>query len=105
LSEMLFDAKGLGASISLNDLGESGRLDALLFGESQARAVIAVSSQDKDKVIEAAEGFNLPVHPLGLTNDSDQLEIEVAGNSVLRAKVSGLKDAWESAIPKHMDHA
>jgi len=105
LSEMLFDAKGLGASISLNDLGESGRLDALLFGESQARAVIAVSPQDKDKVIEAAEGFNLPVHPLGLTNDSDQLEIEVAGNSVLRAKVSGLKDAWESAIPKHMDHA
>ena len=105
LSEMLFDAKGLGASISLNNLGESGRLDALLFGESQARAVIAVSSQDKDKVIEAAEGFNLPVHPLGLTNDSDQLEIEVAGNSVLRAKVSGLKDAWESAIPKHMDHA
>ena len=105
LSEMLFDAKGLGASISLNDLGESGRLDALLFGESQARAVIAVSSQDKDKVIEAAEGFNLPVHALGQTNDSDQLEIEVAGNSVLRAKVSGLKDAWESAIPKHMDHA
>ena len=105
LSEMLFDAKGLGASISLNDLGESGRLDALLFGESQARAVIAVSSQDKDKVIEAAEGFNLPVHPLGQTNDSDQLEIEVAWNSVLRAKVSGLKDAWESAIPKHMDHA
>ena len=105
LSEMLFDAKGLGASISLNDLGESGRLDALLFGESQARAVIAVSSQDKDKVIEAAEGFNLPVHPLGQTNDSDQLEIEVAGDSVLRAKVSGLKDAWESAIPKHMDHA
>ena len=105
LSEMLFDAKGLGASISLNDLGESGRLDALLFGESQARAVIAVSSQDKDKVIEAAEGFNLPVHFLGLTNDSDQLEIEVSGNSVLRAKVSGLKDAWESAIPKHMDHA
>ena len=105
LSEMLFDAKGLGASISLNDLGESGRLDALLFGESQARAVIAVSSQDKDKVIEAAEGFNLPVHSLGQTNDSDQLEIEVSGNLVLRAKVSGLKDAWESAIPKHMDHA
>ena len=105
LSEMLFDAKGLGASISLNDLGESGRLDALLFGESQARAVIAVSSQDKDKVIEAAEGFNLPVHALGQTNDSDQLEIEVAGNSVLRTKVSGLKHAWESAIPNHMDHA
>jgi phosphoribosylformylglycinamidine synthase II len=105
LSEMLFDAKGLGASISLNDLGESGRLDALLFGESQARAVIAVSSLDKDQVIEAAEGFNLPVHALGQTNGSDQLEIEVAGNSVLRAKVSGLKDAWESAIPKHMDHA
>jgi len=102
---MLFDKEALGANISLGELGQSGRLDALLFGESQARAVVAVRSEDVERITEAAQKSNLPVHKLGQINDSDQLNIEVAGDSVLSAKVSVLKDAWESAIPKHMDHS
>ena len=105
IAEMLFDKEGLGVNISLDELGESGRLDALLFGESQARAVVAVRSEDIERITEAAGKSNLPVHRLGLINESDQLNIEVAGDSVLSAKVSVLKDAWESAIPKHMDHS
>ncbi len=105
IAEMLFDKEGLGANISLGELGQSGRLDALLFGESQARAVVAVRSEDVERITEAAQKSNLPVHKLGQINDSDQLNIEVAGDSVLSAKVSVLKDAWESAIPKHMDHS
>ena len=105
IAEMLFDKEALGANISLGELGQSGRLDALLFGESQARAVVAVRSEDVERITEAAQKSNLPVHKLGQINDSDQLNIEVAGDSVLSAKVSVLKDAWESAIPKHMDHS
>ena len=105
IAEMLFDKEGLGANISLGELGQSGRLDALLFGESQARAVVAVRSEDIERITEAAGKSNLPVHRLGLINESDQLNIEVVGDSVLSAKVSVLKDAWESAIPKHMDHS
>jgi len=105
IAEMLFDKEGLGADISLSELGQSGRLDALLFGESQARAVVAVRAEDIERITEAAGKSNLPVHRLGQINESDQLNIEVAGDSVLSAKVSVLKDAWESAIPKHMDHS
>jgi phosphoribosylformylglycinamidine synthase II len=105
IAEMLFDKDGLGADISLGELGQSGRLDALLFGESQARAVVAVRSEDIERITEAAGKSNLPVHRLGQINKSDQLNIIVSGESVLNAKVSGLKDAWESAIPKQMDHS
>ena len=105
ITEMLFDKEGLGADISLSELGQSGRLDALLFGESQARAVVAVRAEDIERITEVAGKLNLPVHRLGQINKSNQLNIEVAGDSVLSAKVSVLKDAWESAIPKHMDHS
>jgi hypothetical protein len=42
---------------------------------------------------------------MGKTDDSSQLKVEVAGTSVINADVSGLKNAWESAIPKHMEIA
>ena len=102
LSEMLFDTDGLGASVSLNDLGQSGRLDALLFGESQARAVIAVRTEDSEAVMRVAEQMQLPADLLGKTNDSDQLQVEVSGQPVVSTNVSGLKKAWENAIPNHM---
>ena len=105
LAEMLFDADGLGASVSLPDLGSSGRLDALLFGESQARAIIAVKPEKCDAVIQAAINLGVSAHEMGKTDDSSQLKVEVAGTSVINADVSGLKNAWESAIPKHMEIA
>lgn len=105
LAEMLFDAHGIGASVSLTDLGSSGRLDALLFGESQARAIIAVKPEKCDAVIQSAKKLGVSAHTMGKTDDSSQLKVEVAGTSVINADVSGLKNAWESAIPKHMEIA
>ncbi len=102
LSEMLFDTDGLGASVSLEELGQSGRLDALLFGESQARAILAVRTEDRDAVMQVAEQMQLPAHLLGKTDDSGQLQVEVAGESVLSTNVSALKKEWENAIPMHM---
>ena len=99
---MLFDTDGLGASVSLNDLGQSGRLDALLFGESQARAVIAVRTEDSDAIMRVAEQMQLPADLLGKTNDSDQLQVEVSGQPIISTNVSGLKKAWENGIPNHM---
>jgi phosphoribosylformylglycinamidine synthase len=105
LAEMLFDAHGIGVSVSLTDLGSSGRLDALLFGESQARAIVAVKPEKCDAVIQAAKNLGVSAHTMGKTDDSSQLKVEVAGTSVINADVSGLKNAWESAIPKHMEIA
>ena len=105
LAEMLFGVEKLGASVSLPDLGSSGRLDSLLFGESQARAVIAVKSADREAVLNAAQSIGLSPHFLGQTNESDELKVEVGSRSVLNSQVSGLKNAWESAIPKRMEIA
>lgn len=103
LAEMLFDGDGLGASLATPELGKSGRLDALLFGESQARAVIAVRQEDREDILQAAEQMGLPALCLGQTDQSDQLKLQVSGETILDTKVSGLKNIWESAIPKHMD--
>jgi phosphoribosylformylglycinamidine synthase II len=102
LSEMLFDQEGIGANLSINELGTSARLDALLFGESQARAVIAVHGQDEDSILEAADQVGLSAISLGETDESDQFKLQVAGELVLDTKVSGLKNVWESAIPNQM---
>ncbi len=105
LSEMLFDSTEIGASVSFNNLCDSGRLDALLFGESQSRVLIAVRPEDKEGVIQKAADIGLPAVLLGKTENSDQLKISVSGELILNTKVSGLKNAWESAIPNHMQTA
>ena len=105
LSEMLFDSTEIGASVSFNNFGDSGRLDALLFGESQGRVLIAVRPEDKEGVIQKAADISLPAVLLGKTENSDQLKISVSGDLILNTKVSGLKNAWESAIPNHMHTA
>jgi phosphoribosylformylglycinamidine synthase II len=105
LSEMLFDSTEIGASVSFENLGHSGRLDALLFGESQARVLIAVRPEDKEGVIQKAADISLPAVLLGKTENSDQLKISVSGELILNTKVSGLKNAWESAIPNYMQTA
>ena len=105
LSEMLFDQQGIGANLSINELGTSARLDALLFGESQARAVIAVHGQDEDSILEAADQVGLSAISLGETDESDQFKLQVAGELILDTKVSGLKNVWESAIPNQMEIA
>ncbi len=105
LVEMLFEKNGIGASVSSSDTGASGRLDALLFGESQARAIVAVRPQDRAAAIESAENLDLSAIYLGRTDDSGRLRVEICGKEVLNAEVSGLKNLWESAIPERMDIA
>jgi len=105
LAEMLFGEDVIGVSVDLPDFGVSGRLDSLLFGESQGRAIIAVRPNDVAEIQESAKKLGVPVQWLGKTNDSGELSLRVSGESVLNVKVSNLIDVWEGAIPKHMDLA
>jgi phosphoribosylformylglycinamidine synthase len=54
VAEMLFDDKTLGVDINLGSRGPSNRFDALLFGESQGRAVLAVKQESVSDVLSAA---------------------------------------------------
>jgi len=55
--------------------------------------------------LDAAKEADLSAISLGSTNDSGKLKVEVAGSEVLDVDVSGLKNAWERAIPDHMELA
>jgi phosphoribosylformylglycinamidine synthase len=100
LAEMLFEKNELGMSVSIDSLGNSGRLDALLFGESQGRVLVSVS--EEGEFISAAEQAGVPAQVIGCSDLSGRLKVSVAGNEILDSSVSGLCEAWGQAIPEIM---
>ena len=100
LAEMLFEKNELGMTVTIDSLGESGRLDALLFGESQGRVLVSVS--EEGEFISAAEQAGVPAQVIGCSDLSGRLKVSVAGNEILDSKVSGLCEAWGQAISELM---
>ena len=105
ITEMLFENPELGADLSIDSLGESNRLDALLFGESQGRVLLSVSNENLDKVLESAINDGLPVMKLGTSTDSGRLKLSVAGNEILDSEVNKLHKIWSESIPEKMNHS
>ena len=105
ITEMLFENPELGADLSIDSLGESNRLDALLFGESQGRVLLSVSNENLDKVLESAINDGLPVMKLGTSTDSGRLKLSVAGNEILDSEVNKLHKIWNESIPEKMNHS
>ena len=105
ITEMLFENPELGADLSIDLLGESNRLDALLFGESQGRVLLSVSNENLDKVLESAINDGLPVMKLGTSTDSGRLKLSVAGNEILDSEVNKLHKIWSESIPEKMNHS
>ena len=103
--EMLFENPELGADLSIDSLGESNRLDALLFGESQGRVLLSVSNENLDKVLESAINDGLPVMKLGTSTDSGRLKLSVAENEILDSEVNKLHKFWSESIPEKMNHS
>ena len=102
LAEMLFGKTGLGFSLSFDSHGPSGRLDSLLFGESQGRVLVAVSADRQERVLLAAQESGLAAQVLGSADESGSLKISMAGEEILDAKVSSLRESWSQAIPNYM---
>ncbi len=105
LAEMLFEENGLGAEVDFHDLGPSGRLDALLFGESQGRALVGVKPGREDEILQAAEKAGVPALVIGKTNGGGGLAVRIDGEEIVGADVSKLRKIWEDAIPRHMQVA
>jgi phosphoribosylformylglycinamidine synthase len=89
----------IGASIDLSPITDV-RLDALLYGEAQARIVISVAKGDATKVLERCQILNVPAMRLGTVGGSD-LAIKTSGGE-LRWDVKNLHQAWWKAIPDAM---
>ena len=100
LSEMLFGAEGLGASVDLAPLG-AARLDALLFGESQGRVLLTVLPGDADAVAGAARAAGVPADAIGAITREDTLSVRTA-RGPLEWSLSELRNGWESSIEDAM---
>jgi phosphoribosylformylglycinamidine synthase len=91
LAEMCF-GKDLGCSVTLRS---ALRPDALVFGEDASRIVISYAPSQRAQVEAACKAEGAPFEEIG----------EVGGpllriDGVLEARVSELKEAWSSAIPR-----
>ncbi len=105
ISEMLFENTQLGVDLSIASLGDSNRLDALLFGESQGRVLIAVSEDSSNGIIEAAIQNGLPATHLGSSNSAGRLKLLVDGHEILDSEVNKLHKIWSESIPEKMNHS
>ncbi len=89
----------VGARIDLSGIACS-RLDALLFGETQARIIISTSANDATKILERAKILGIPVQRIGTVGGTD-LEIKTASKT-LSSPVSELHDKWWKSIAAEM---
>ncbi len=89
----------VGAELDLSGLPDT-RLDALLFGESQARVVISVAKLDAVKVIERAKLLGVRATRIG-TVGGENLVIKTAKGE-FRWDVKSLYHAWWDSIPNLM---
>ena len=105
IAEMLFENPELGAELALDSLGNSNRLDALLFGESQGRVLIAVEKDHLDAVLGSAQKSGLSATNLGVSSDSGRLKFSVTGNEILDSEVNKLHKVWSESIPEKMNHS
>jgi len=76
------------------------RLDALLFGESQARVVITTAALDAIKAVERARLLGVPAVRIGVVG-GDQLAIKTP-DSEFACPVSELHDLWWNSIARAM---
>jgi phosphoribosylformylglycinamidine synthase len=95
LAEMSMD--GIGAHVDL--AGHADALDAaaLLFSESQGRALVACRAADRERVLELARTRNVAAQRIGHTAYGTFL-IERAGTPLVRVAAQELARVWRSSF-------
>ncbi|MBI5483099.1 MAG: phosphoribosylformylglycinamidine synthase, partial [Deltaproteobacteria bacterium] len=95
-------AGGLGIAIDLSRVpwkgGEDGwRDEALLFSESASRLLVTVSRKHAE-AFESVMGENCLAR-IGVVTVEPLLDIEgIGGNTVIKADLAALKEAWQSTL-------
>jgi phosphoribosylformylglycinamidine synthase len=106
LAEMLFAPRAsegsappsFGAVLELAGF-KAPRVDALLFGESQGRVVVAVT--DENAVLEAAATAGVPASLIGRVTWGSTLRVD-AGPVQVAWNVADLRRVWETSIESAM---
>jgi phosphoribosylformylglycinamidine synthase len=98
----------LGAAIDLSDYASDLPLDALLFGEDGARAVVSCAPAHETGLIALAREHGVPAHRAGRVEPGEargggRLIIR-RGGAPLRWSVTELRRIYDQAIPRRMEH-
>jgi phosphoribosylformylglycinamidine synthase len=96
VSEMLFGPASLGAALDLSGF-DAPRLDALLFGESQGRVILAADAAQAPAILAAAKEAGVPAAAIGTVTARGALSVKT-GRGPLEWPVHGLRIGWETSI-------
>ena len=96
---------GIDEDLNLESRGPSNRFDALLFGESQGRAVLAVKQKHVSDILSAARETGVDAAEIGTVNRNGRFQAIVGGETVLDVDVKGLRETWQDSIPHAMNSA
>jgi len=90
----------LGARVAL---APGLRLDALLFGESTGRVLVATG--DPDALLARAAGAGVPARRIGETGGARLAIASTAGATWVDATLERLAAIWERALPRRLEEA
>jgi phosphoribosylformylglycinamidine synthase len=94
-------AKTVGATVKLDAPGT--RLDALLFGESQSRAILTTRPENATALVALLEIHGVPARRIGTVGGSD-LVVQVGGSPPREWKwnAAALHHAWDGALDAYL---
>ena len=92
-------AHQLGAKVDLGSNPE--RLDALLFGETQSRALLTVPANKLVEVVTLLHQHSIEATQIG-TVGGDTLSVKTSTSPELRWDVATLYEAWDRALDSYL---
>jgi phosphoribosylformylglycinamidine synthase len=94
-------ATPLGATVKLDATGR--RFDALLFGESQGRAILTTRAENAAALVALLENHGVPARRIGTVGGSD-LIVQVGGSPLREWKwnAAALHHVWDTALDTYL---
>ena len=97
VAESCFAANGLSATAKLE---ETGPVEAVLFGERGARAVVSVNPTQLACVLDTARQYQVAAHEVGKVIRGDAFRIQYKGSAVIDSSIPALHDAWAHSLER-----
>jgi phosphoribosylformylglycinamidine synthase II len=87
----------LGADVILD---EEGPVEAVVFGERGARAVVSAKPTSLARVRESARQYGVGAREIGKVTPGSIFRIEYNGRAVIGSSVEGLRDTWSHSLER-----
>jgi phosphoribosylformylglycinamidine synthase len=97
LAESCFATSGLGAEVTLDG---SAPAEYALFGESGARAIVSLASEQVPAIRQLARENQVALREIGKVTRDNVLRIQYKGRTVISAPVPALKDTWANSLER-----